>query len=96
VDGTIGGAGVTDDALLSVTVHLRSQGMNLRDITARLVITTGATKGRHPSPATVMRMLREHDEQKAPRPRRLGPGQPPKARSSQQHDAAPPLQLIQQ
>jgi hypothetical protein len=73
VDGTLGGAGVTDDALLSVTVHLRSQGMNLRDITARLVITTGATKGRHPSPATVMRMLREHDEQKAPRPRRLGP-----------------------
>ncbi|MEU1628270.1 hypothetical protein ABZ746_23655 [Streptomyces sp. NPDC020096] len=25
--------------------------------------TTGAKKGQHPSPATVMRMLREHDEQ---------------------------------
>lgn len=32
---------------------------------ARLVITTGKKKGQHPSPATVMRMLREHDEQKA-------------------------------
>jgi hypothetical protein len=26
------------------------------------VITTGKKKGQHPSPATVMRMLREHDE----------------------------------
>ncbi|WP_331725758.1 hypothetical protein OG264_38630 (plasmid) [Streptomyces xanthophaeus] len=33
--------------------------------TARLVITTGKKKGQHPSPATVMRMLREHDEQMA-------------------------------
>jgi hypothetical protein len=31
----------------------------------RLVITTGAKRGKHPSPATVMRMLREHDEQAA-------------------------------
>jgi hypothetical protein len=33
----------------------------LRDIAAKLVITTGK-KGRPPSPATVMRMLRDHDE----------------------------------
>ncbi|MCX5097474.1 hypothetical protein OOK36_54435 [Streptomyces sp. NBC_00365] len=37
--------------------------MSLRDIAKRLVITTGEKRGRHPSPATVMRMLREHDEQ---------------------------------
>jgi hypothetical protein len=39
--------------------------MSLRDIAARLVITSGAKKGQHPSPATVMRMLREYDEQAA-------------------------------
>lgn len=27
-----------------------------------ILITTGTKKGQHPSPATVMRMLREHDE----------------------------------
>jgi len=31
----------------------------------RLVIATGKKKGQHPSPATVMRMLREHDEKTA-------------------------------
>ncbi|MEW2354273.1 recombinase family protein [Spirillospora sp. NPDC029432] len=60
---TIGGAGVTDDAMLSHALHLREQNLSLRDIAARLVITTGKKKGRHPSPATVMRMLRDHDEQ---------------------------------
>ena len=60
---TIGGAGVTDDDMLSMALHLRSQEMSLRDIAARLVITKGAKKGQHPSPATVLRMLREHDEQ---------------------------------
>jgi DNA invertase Pin-like site-specific DNA recombinase len=59
---TIGGASVTDDAMLSMAVHLRNHEMSLRDIAARLVITTGAKKGQHPSPATVMRMLREHDQ----------------------------------
>ncbi|MEV7939231.1 recombinase family protein [Kitasatospora sp. NPDC088264] len=59
---TIGGAGVTDESMLSVALHLRGQEMSLRDIAKRLVITTGAKKGQHPSPATVMRMLREHDE----------------------------------
>jgi hypothetical protein len=34
-------------------------------IAGRLVIATGKKKGRHPSPATVMRMLREHDEKTA-------------------------------
>lgn len=32
---------------------------------ARLVISKGAKKGQHPSPATVLPMLREHDEQVA-------------------------------
>ncbi|MGW2987124.1 recombinase family protein [Streptomyces goshikiensis] len=59
---TIGGASVANDAMLSMALHLRSQEMSLRDIAARLVITTGKKKGQHPSPATVMRMLREHDE----------------------------------
>jgi hypothetical protein len=31
--------------------------------TPQLVITKGKKKGQHPSPATVMRLLREHDEQ---------------------------------
>ncbi|MFE5739701.1 recombinase family protein [Streptomyces celluloflavus] len=38
---TIGGAGVTDDHMLSMALHLREQEMSLRDIAARLVITTG-------------------------------------------------------
>lgn len=48
-----------------MALHLRQQEMSLRDIAKRLVITTGKKKGRHPSPATVMRMLRENDEQAA-------------------------------
>ncbi|QFY14444.1 recombinase family protein [Nonomuraea phyllanthi] len=62
---TIGGAAVTDEAMLSMALHLRSQNLSLRDIAARLVITTGKKKGRHPSPATVLRMLRDHDEANA-------------------------------
>jgi len=59
---TIGGASVTDDTMLSMALHLRDQELSLRDIAARLVITTGKKKGQHPSPATVLRMLREHDD----------------------------------
>ena len=62
---SIGGAPVTDDAMLAVALHLRGQDLSLRDIAARLVITTGKKKGQHPSPATVLRMLREHDEKAA-------------------------------
>ncbi len=51
--------------MLAVAVHLRSQGLSLRDIATRLVIATGKKKGQHPSPATVLRMLREHDEKAA-------------------------------
>ncbi len=58
----IGGAAVTDEAMLAVALHLRGQELSLRDIAARLVITTGKKKGQHPSPATVLRMLRDHDE----------------------------------
>ena len=49
----IGGAAVTDDAMLAVALHLRGQELSLRDIAARLVIATGKKKGQHPSPATV-------------------------------------------
>jgi DNA invertase Pin-like site-specific DNA recombinase len=59
---TIGGASVADADMLSKALHLREQEMSLRDIAAKLVITTGKKKGQHPSPATVMRMLRDHDD----------------------------------
>lgn len=65
---TIGGASVTDDNMLSMALHLRGQNMSLRDIAAKLVITKGVKKGQHPSPATVLRLLREHDEQTIPTP----------------------------
>jgi DNA invertase Pin-like site-specific DNA recombinase len=59
----IGGATVTDEAMLSHALHLRDQqGLSLRDIAARLVIAQGKKKGQHPSPATVLRMLRDHDQ----------------------------------
>ncbi|MFE5012216.1 hypothetical protein ACFRAI_30865 [Streptomyces sp. NPDC056637] len=45
-----------------MALQRREQEMSLRDIAKRLVITTGTKKGQHPSPATVMRMLRERDE----------------------------------
>lgn len=51
--------------MLAMALHLRGQEMSLRDIAARLVITKGAKKGQHPSPAAVMRMVREHDERTA-------------------------------
>lgn len=60
---TIGGASVADPDMLAMALHLREQELSLRNIAAKLVITTGKKKGQHPSPATVMRMLREHDEQ---------------------------------
>lgn len=39
-----------------------------RNIAARLVITNRKKKGQHPSPATVLRMLREHDEKTSAAP----------------------------
>ncbi|WP_246243296.1 recombinase family protein [Amycolatopsis pithecellobii] len=45
----IGGAAVTDDAMLSHALHLRDQqNLSLRDIAARLVITTGKKKDSTP------------------------------------------------
>lgn len=61
----IGGAAVTDDAMLAAALHLRAQDKSLREIAGRLVIGSGKKKGQHPSPATVMRMLRDHDEKAA-------------------------------
>ncbi len=43
---SIGGAAVTDDAMLAAALHLRGQEMSLRDIAGRLVIATGRKKGR--------------------------------------------------
>ena len=57
----IGGGSVTDSDMLSMALHLRSQELNLRDIASRLVIAKGKKKGQHPSPATILRLLREHD-----------------------------------
>jgi len=51
--------------MLAAALHLRGQELSLRDIAGRLVIATGKKKCQHPSPATVMRMLREHDEKAA-------------------------------
>jgi DNA invertase Pin-like site-specific DNA recombinase len=62
---SIGGAAVTDDVMLAVALNPRGHEMSLRDIAARLVISTGKKKGQHPSPATVVRMLHEHDEKAA-------------------------------
>ena len=61
----IGGAAVTNENMLSMALHLSGQNLSLRDIAARLVITSGTKKGRHPSAATVLRMLRDHDQQTA-------------------------------
>lgn len=58
----IGGASVTDDHMLSMALHLRSREMSLRDIASQLVITKGKKKGQHPSPATILHLLRAHDE----------------------------------
>jgi hypothetical protein len=87
----IGGAGVSDASMRSVALHLREQEMSLRDLAKRLVITTGTNKGRHPSPATVMRRVSGGDgaagshqgigpssPQKAP----VGPSSPAVARST--------------
>jgi DNA invertase Pin-like site-specific DNA recombinase len=61
----IGGAAVADDAMLRYALHLRGQELSLRDIASQLVIPAGKKKGQHPSAATVLRMLRDHDEQAA-------------------------------
>ncbi|WP_405778747.1 hypothetical protein OG512_00485 [Streptomyces sp. NBC_01378] len=58
-------AGCGAGLVTAMALHYRDQGMSLRDTAAKLVITTGKKKGQHPSPATVMRMLRDHDEQTA-------------------------------
>jgi len=38
--------------MLAVALHLRGQGLSLREIADRLGITAGKKKGQHPSPAT--------------------------------------------
>jgi hypothetical protein len=47
--------------------HLREQDekLSLRDLAGQLVISKGKKAGKHPSPATVLRMLRDHDERAA-------------------------------
>ena len=60
----IGGAAVTDEAMLAAALHLRGQELSLRGIAGRLVIATGRRKASILA-ATVMRMLREHDKKTA-------------------------------
>ncbi|MET7382943.1 hypothetical protein ABZT08_29780 [Streptomyces sp. NPDC005526] len=47
--------------MLAMALHFRDWGLSLRDVAAKLVITTGKAKGQHPSVATVMRLL-HHEE----------------------------------
>ncbi|WP_331761880.1 recombinase family protein [Streptomyces sp. NBC_01546] len=61
----IGGVKVSDEDMLATALSLREEGLSLRESAARLVIRTGKKKGQHPSPATVMRMLRDHDDKVA-------------------------------
>nr|WP_307188362.1 recombinase family protein [Nocardia alba] len=63
---SIGGAAVVDEAMLAMALHLRENNHSLRDIAARLVISRGKKKGQHPSPATVLWMLRDHDHAAQP------------------------------
>jgi hypothetical protein len=43
----IGAAAVTDDVVLEFAPHMRDQELSLREIAARLVITSSKKKGRH-------------------------------------------------
>lgn len=62
----IGGVKVSDGGMLATALRLRDEEeLSLREIAARLVIRTGKKRGEHPSAATVMRTLREHDERTA-------------------------------
>src|SRR5262249_37378204 len=47
----IGGAAVTDDAMLAAALHLRAQARSMRDIPARLGIAAGMRRGQDTSPA---------------------------------------------
>jgi len=81
----IGGAAVTNDAMLAVVLHLRGQNLSLRDIAARLVIATGKKKGQHrprrPCCASTMR-----------RP----PRQPSRRTADRAHDAYSSSESVQQ
>ena len=46
----IGGAAVTDGAMLAVALHLRGQELSLRDLAARLVISQRQEERPHPPP----------------------------------------------
>ncbi|WP_307808023.1 recombinase family protein [Streptomyces oryzae] len=61
---TIEDAGVTDEDMQSMALHLRDQEMSLRDIAKRLVLTTGTKKGQTP--------LTRHRHADAARTRRTG------------------------
>lgn len=62
------GAPAPDEDMLATALRLRKEELSLREIASRLVIRTGKKRGQQPAPATVMRMLREHDEQTATPP----------------------------
>lgn len=58
-------SGIVFTVLAAMALLHRRQGLSLRESAAKLVITTGAKKGKHPSPPTVIRMLRDHDDAQA-------------------------------
>ncbi|WP_223190834.1 hypothetical protein [Nonomuraea terrae] len=56
-----------DDDMLAYARALRERGVPVPDIAAKLVIPSGKNKGRHPSVASVYRMLAESGEEGEPR-----------------------------
>ena len=78
----IGGAAVTDDAMLAVALHLRGQELSLRDIAARLVIAAGKKKGQHPPGHRAAHAARPRREKPARRPCQRAADRPPGAYSS--------------
>jgi DNA invertase Pin-like site-specific DNA recombinase len=78
----IGGAAVTDDAMLAVALHLRSQEMSLRDIAARLVIATGKKKASTPPRRPCCACCAPTTRRPMRRPCRRAADRPPGAYSS--------------
>jgi DNA invertase Pin-like site-specific DNA recombinase len=57
----IGGAAVTDEAMLAVALHLRGQELSPPDIAAGSSSPRARRKASTRGPAAVMRTLREHE-----------------------------------
>ncbi|MEV4020754.1 hypothetical protein AB0J35_60785 [Nonomuraea angiospora] len=53
---------VFDDDMIAYARSLRARGVAVPDIARKLIIPTGKNAGRHPSPASVYRVLADDDE----------------------------------